>query len=181
MADEAVKRIAAIYHTDHMYKGTSPKEILDNRQQSVKPLVDAYFAWIKGFVNNPGLDRSSKLSTALNYSLNQEQYLRTFLDDPEVPLDNNDAERSIKKFCVGKHSWHIIESKNGAKASAMMYSIAETAKANGLNPYEYFQYLMEQLKEYPRNNVPEDKLAELMPWSQTLRLLQVLCKYKKPI
>lgn len=168
VADEAIKRIAAIYHTDHMYKGTSPKEILDNRQQSVKPLVDAYFAWIKGFVNNPGLDRSSKLNAALNYSLNQEPYLRTFLDDPEVPLDNNDAERSIKKFCVGKHNWHIVESKNGAKASAMMYSIAETAKANGLNPFEYFQYLMEQLKEYPRNDVPEDKLAELMPWSETL-------------
>ena len=96
-------------------------------------------------------------------------------------MDNNDAERSIKKFCVGKHSWHIIESKNGAKASAMMYSIAETSKAsammysiaetskaNGLNPFEYFQYLMDQLKEYPRNNVPEDKLAELMPWSETL-------------
>lgn len=155
-------------HIPFMYKGTSPKEILDNRQQSVKPLVDAYFAWIKGLVNNPGLDCSSKLSTALNYSLNQEQYLRTFLDDPEVPLDNNDAERSIKKFCVGKHSWHIIESKNGAKASAMMYSIAETAKANRLNPFEYFRYLMEQLKEYPRNDVPEDKLAELMPWSETL-------------
>ena len=167
-ADEAVKRIAAIYHTDHMYKGTSPKEILDNRQQSVKPLVDAYFSWIKGSVDNPGLDHSSALRTALNYSLNQEQYLRTFLEDPEVPLDNNDAERSIKKFCVGKHSWHIIDSKNGAKASAMMYSIAETAKANGLNPYEYFQYLMDQLKEYPRNDVPEDKLAELMPWSPTL-------------
>lgn len=138
VADEAVKRIAAIYHTDHMYKGTSPKEILDNRQQSVKPLVDAFFSWIKGFVDNPGLDHSSALRTALNYSLNQEQYLRTFLDDPEVPLDNNDAERSIKKFCIGKHSWHIIESKNGAKTSAMMYSIAETTKANGLNPYEYF-------------------------------------------
>ena len=100
--------------------------------------------------------------------LNQEQYLKTLLTEPEVPLDNNDAERSIKKLCIGKHSWHIIESKNGAKASAMMYSIAETSKANGLNPFEYFQYLMEQLKEYPRNNVPEDKLAELMPWSETL-------------
>lgn len=168
VADEAIKRIAAIYHTDNMYKGTSPKEILDNRQQSVKPLVDAYFAWVKGVTENPGLDHSSTLRTALNYSLNQEQYLRTFLDDPEVPLDNNDAERSIKKFCIGKHNWHIIESKNGAKASAMMYSIAETAKANGLNPFEYFQYLMEQLKEYPRNDVPEDKLSELMPWSEAL-------------
>lgn len=162
------EEVAAIYHTDNMYKGTSPKEILDNRQQSVKPLVDAYFAWVKEMSANPGLDQSSAIKAALNYSLNQEQYLKTFLTEPEVPLDNNGAERSIKKFCVGKHSWHIIESKNGAKASAMMYSIAETSKANGLNPFEYFQYLMDQLKEYPRNNVPEDKLAELMPWSETL-------------
>lgn len=167
-ADEAVRRIAAIYHTDHMFKGASPKEILDNRQRSVKPLVDAYFAWVKQQLGNPSLDQSSTLRTALNYSVNQEAYLRTFLEYPEVPLDNNDAERSIKKFCVGKHSWHIIESKNGAKASAMMYSIAETAKANSLNPFEYFQYLLDQLKEYPRNDVPEDKLAGLMPWSPTL-------------
>ncbi len=168
VADEAIKRITIIYYTDNMYKGISPKRILDNRQQSVKPLVDAYFAWVKGVTENPVLDHSSTLRTALNHSLNQEQYLRTFLDDSEVPLDNNDAERSIKKFCVGKHSWHIIESKYGAKASAMMYPIAETAKANGLNPFEYFQYLMEQLKEYPRNDVPEDKLSELMSWSLTL-------------
>ena len=167
-ADEAIRRIAAIYHTDNMYKGTSPKEIQDNRQQSVKPLVDAYFAWVKDVIAKPGLDQSSSLKGALNYSLNQEPYLRTFLEDWEIPLDNNDAERSIKKFWVGKHSWHIIDSKNGAKASAMMYSIAETAKANGLNPFEYFQYLMDQLKEYPRNHVSEDKLTELMPWSETL-------------
>ncbi len=50
----------------------------------------------------------------------------------------------------------------------MMYSIAETVKANGLNPIEYFQYLMDQPKEYPRNNVPENKRAELMPWSEIL-------------
>ena len=114
------------------------------------------------------LDSSSALKRALNYSVNQEPYLRVFLEDPEIPMHNNDAEQSIRKFCVGKHSWHIIESKRGAKASAMMYSLAETSRANGLNPYKYFEYLMEQLKEYPRNNVPEDVLEELMPWSGSL-------------
>ena len=105
---------------------------------------------------------------ALTYSVNQEKYLRVFLESAIIPLDNNDAERSIKKFCVGKHSWHIIDSKKGAKASAILYSIAETAKANGLNPFEYFKFLMEQLKEYPRNDVPEEDLKKLMPWSETL-------------
>ena len=99
--------------------------------------------------------------------MNQEKYLRVFLESAIIPLDNNDAERSIKKFCVGKHSWHIIDSKKGAKASAILYSIAETAKANGLNPFDYFKFLMEQLKEYPRNDVPEEELKKLMPWSET--------------
>lgn len=168
IAQEAIDRIAVIFHTDNMFKDSSPKERLDNRQQSVKPLVDAYFSWVKKNLDTRILDKSSKLRTALNYSVNQEPYLRTFLEYGDVPMTNNDAERSIKKFCVGKHSWHIIDSKNGAKASAMMYSIAETAKANGLNPFEYFSYLLDQLKEYPRNDVPEDKLGELMPWSKAL-------------
>ena len=60
-------------------------------------------------------------------------------------MDNNNAERSIKKFCVGKHSWHVIDSKNGAKASTILYSIAETAKSNELKPYEYFKYVLEQM------------------------------------
>ena len=168
IAQEAEKRIQAIFHTDNMYSSSSNEERLEHRQQSVKPLVDAYFTWVKMTMEKPDLDKSSALCSALNYSINQEPYLRVFLDDPEVPMTNNDAERSIRKFCVGKHSWHIIESKKGAKASAMMYSLAETSRANGLNPYKYFEYLMEQLKEYPRNDIPKDKLEELMPWSETL-------------
>lgn len=167
IAKEATERIAVIFHTDNLCKGKSYEEILDNRQQSVKPLVDAFFAWVKDILDNKVIS-STDLKRALTYSVNQEKYLRVFLESPIVPMDNNDAERSIKKFCVGKHNWHIIDSKKGAKASAMLYSIAETAKANGLNPFEYFKYLMDQLKEYPRNGVPEDRLRELMPWSETL-------------
>lgn len=167
-AAEAVKRIAAMYHVDKMYKESSAEERLDNRQKSVRPLVDAYFAWIKEVLDKLGLDKSSKLITALNYSINQEPFLRVFLDGPDIPMDNNDAERSIKSFCVGKHSWHIIDSANGAEASAMLYSVAETAKANGLKPYEYFSYLLSQLVQYPRDNVPQGKLKELMPWSESL-------------
>ncbi|MFR2879749.1 MAG: IS66 family transposase [Lachnospiraceae bacterium] len=137
MAREAAERIAVIFHTDNLSKGKSSQEILDNRQQSVKPLVDAFFAWVKDILNNKVIS-STDLKKALTYSVNQEKYLRVFLESAIIPLDNNDAERSIKKFCVGKHSWHIIDSKKGAKASAFLYSIAETAKANGLNPFEVF-------------------------------------------
>lgn len=68
---------------------------------------------------------------------------------------------------MGKHSWQIIDFKKGAKASAIRYSITETAKANELNPFEYFEFLMEHLKEYPRNDVSEKELEKLMPWPET--------------
>lgn len=168
IALEAERRISAMFHTENMCKEASNEERLDHRQQSVKPLVNAYFEWVRKTVARKDLDKSSALSRALNYSINQEPYLRVFLDDPEVPMHNNDAEQSIKKFCVGKHSWHIIDSKRGAKASGMMYSLAETAKANNLNPCKYFEYLMEQLVEYPRGKVPEDVLDNIMPWSEKL-------------
>ena len=166
IACEAVKRIDAMYHMDGRTKGSSLKEKLDNRKQSVKPLVDAYFAWIKTKQQLPC--SSSKLKEAMNYAVYQEKYLRRFLDDPELPMDNNDVERSIRSFCVGKHNWHIIDSVNGAKASAFLYSIAESAKANGLKPYEYFRYLLSELVKHPRDNVPEDVLNRIMPWSEEL-------------
>ncbi|HAP04046.1 MAG TPA: IS66 family transposase [Lachnospiraceae bacterium] len=174
IAAEAVKRIDALYHLDNKFKDSSDEERLKNRQENIRPLVDDFFAWVKTFDSQTV--SSSKLRTALNYAENQEYYLRTFLDHPEVPLDNNDAERSIKKFCVGKHNWHIIDSKNGAASSAFYYSIAETAKANGLKPYEYMRYLISELIKYPRENIPYDELEKLMPWSDTL---PEICHNKK--
>lgn len=166
IAVEANRRIAAIYHIDNMYKEASAEERLDNRQKSVKPLVDAYFAWLKS-LDTTLMDRSGKLYAAIQYSLNQEEYLRVFLNNPIVPLDNNDAERSIRKFCVGKHSWHIIATPGGAKASAILYSLAETSKANGLKPYEYFKYLLESILEH-LDDAPASYLDDLMPWSDKL-------------
>ena len=63
-------------------------------------------------------------------------------------MDNNDTERSIKKFCVGKRSWHIIESKNGAKASAILYRLVETTKANMANTFEYFNLLLTEIPQH---------------------------------
>ncbi|MDD7327535.1 MAG: IS66 family transposase [Lachnospiraceae bacterium] len=166
IAAEAVKRIDQIYHNDNKTKGSSDEVRLKNRKEKIKPLVDDFFAWAKTFDDKT--ISSTKLRKALNYSENQEPYLRTFLEHPEVPLDNNDAEASIRKFCVGKHSWHIIDSVNGAKASAFYYSIAETAKANGLKPYGYMRYLISELIRYPRGSVPDEELEALMPWSDSL-------------
>ena len=73
------------------------------------------------------------------YALNQERYLRVFLEDGDVPIDNNASKRAIRGFCIGKKNWEMIDTINGATSSAIIYSIAETAKANNLKPYDYFE------------------------------------------
>ena len=82
-------------------------------------------------------------------------------------MDNNASERAIRGFCVGKKNWQMIDTINGAKSSAIIYSIAETAKANNLKPYEYFEYL---LTEIPKHMDDTDRsfLDELVPWSEIL-------------
>lgn len=173
IAEEGVKRIQAIYHIENMVKGKdktykpTEEEILRNRQILVKPLVDSYFEWVKSVAANPLVDKGSKVMSAITYSINQEQFLREFLDNPIIPLDNNEAEASVRSFCVGKHSWHIIATKKGAGSSAILYSIAETAKANNLKTFDYFQYLLEQLLLH-LDDSPAEYLDNLMPWSKKL-------------
>ena len=84
------------------------------------------------------LKPEDRLKQAVTYALNQKKYLRVFLEDGEVPMDNNASERAIRGFCIGKKNWEMIDPINGATSSAIIYSIAETAKANTLKPYEYF-------------------------------------------
>lgn len=101
------------------------------------------------------------------YSINQEKYLRRFLDDGEIPIDNNAAEQSIRSFCIGKKNWVMCDTINGAKSSAIIYSLVETAKANKLRLYEYFNYLLTEIPEHmdDKNN---DFCEKLLPWSAEL-------------
>ena len=82
-------------------------------------------------------------------------------------MSNNAAERSIRTFCLGKKNWYIVDTVSGAQASAIWYSLSETAKANDLKPYEYFKYLLEEL---PKHGEFEDPsyLDDLLPWSEKL-------------
>ena len=84
-----------------------------------------------------------------------------------VPIDNSACERAIRPFCVGRANWHIIDSVKGAQASAVIYSIVETAKANNLKPYEYLKHL---LTEVPKHMEDTDLafLDDLLPWSDEI-------------
>lgn len=115
VAQEAVKRITAIFHADNLCKGKTPQEILDNRQQSVKPLVDAYFAWIKDIFENK-IIASTNLKNALKYSINQEKYLRVFLENPIVPMSLNDVKNLETRINTGFLENYV------SKMSAYLYS-----------------------------------------------------------
>ena len=81
--------------------------------------------------------QGSGLAKAVQYAKNEKKYLYTFLENPNIPIDNNLAERTVKPFVIGRKNWLFSTSPKGAEASAMIYSIINTAEANGLNPKDY--------------------------------------------
>ena len=174
IAYQALMRIAAIYKLDNTLKDLSAKERLEERQKSVKPLVEEYFAWVKERLNDTSVLPKGKTAEGLNYSVNQEKYLKVFLEDGEVPIDNSASERSLRTFCVGKKNWVLINSVKGARASAVIYSITETAKLNGLNPYYYLMHLLTEIpklmaeKPEGQEHISRDLLEPLLPWSESL-------------
>lgn len=161
----ALSMIQAIYREEKQLKDLPAQERQDRRQLSVRPLVEAYFTWVRENISR--VPQKSKTWEGFNYSLNQEKYLKVFLEDGEVPMDNNAAEQSIRGFCIGKKNWVMIDTVAGASSSAIIYSIAETAKANNLKPYDYFEYL---LTEIPKHLDDTDRgfLEGLLPWAPGL-------------
>ena len=160
-----MNQIRAIYREEGKLSGLSSDERTARRQLVVKPLVDAFFAYLKQ--NSDRVPKSGKTKEAFTYALNQERYLRVFLENGDVPMDNNASERAIRGFCIGKKNWEMIDTVNGATSSAIIYSIAETAKANQLKPYEYFEYLLTEIPKH-MDDKNSNFLEELLPWSETL-------------
>ena len=142
-----------------------PGERHRKRQVLIKPIVDDFFRWAREI--KPQVSSSSATGKALNYCLNQEKHLRVFLDNPEIPLDNNAAERAIRPFCVGKKNWKLIDTVHGAEASAIIYSIVETCKLNGLNIFYYLKHVLTEMPKY-MDDSNQDFIEALLPWSDEL-------------
>ena len=158
-----MKQIQAIYREEGKLDALSSDERLQQRQAVIKPLVDAFFAYLKTMK----VSKKDKFGDAVGYALNQEKYLRVFLTDGDVPIDNNASERAIRGFCIGKKNWQMIDTINGARTSAIIYSIVETAKANQLKPFDYVQYLLEEIPQH-MEDTDYSFLENLLPWSEKL-------------
>lgn len=136
----------------------------ERRIMEAQPVLAEYFDWAKR--SESVILPKSKLGDAIGYSLKQRKYLEAYLLDGRLEISNNRAERSIKPFVIGRKNWLFSNTPKGADASAIIYSLIETAKENDLNPFPYLQYLFEQL---PNIDIADSEiLKKYLPWSNEL-------------
>ncbi|WP_141709294.1 IS66 family transposase, partial [Desulfuribacillus stibiiarsenatis] len=138
----------------------TPEEKYTKRLEKAKPILDAFWSWL----HSVHALKNSALGKAVTYAMNQKPFMENYLLDGRCAISNNAAENSIRPFAVGRKNWLFAATPKGASASAAIYSIIETAKANGLNIYSYLNYLLLYMPDTDYRNRPED-LEDLMPWS----------------
>ena len=169
-AYQALVRIAAMYKIENTLHDMTAEERLRERKKSIAPLVDEFFAWVKGRLSDTTVLPHGKTAEGLNYCVDQEKYLRVFLTNGNVPMDNSASERAIRPFTIGRKNWVIIDSIKGAQSSAIIYSIVETAKLNDLNVFYYLEHLLAELPKLTdkKGNIDASGLESLLPWSDQL-------------
>lgn len=155
----ALSTINKLYVIEREIKALAAEEKYRLRQEKSIPILKELKAWLEK--NHSKVVRDSLTWTAINYTLNQWDKLVRYCDSGELPISNILAENAIRPFCIGRRNWLFSDTPKGAKASALYYSLIETAKANGLEPYDYFQTILKQL---PYADTVE-KLEALLPWN----------------
>jgi len=153
-----------LFAIERELRDVTPEERYEERLKRSKPILDEFYSYLK--YHMPRVLPKSMLGGAIRYCLNQWDKLTAFLLDGRLEIDNNISERSIKPFVIGRKNWLFSNTPKEVRTKATIYSIVETVKENGLNPFEYLKYLFEKL---PNMDI-EDKeaLDEVLPWSTTL-------------
>ena len=158
-----------LFSLERDFANMASEERFKKRQELSKPVFDEFYEWV-GTISPPP---KTGLHTAIVYVRNQHEYLKRYLEDGRLEISNNRAERSIKPFVIGRKNWLFANTPRGAKASAILFSIIETAKENGLNPYNYLTYIFTNAPNWDIHcNI--DNLERLIPW-----FVPDFCKAKK--
>ena len=159
-ADWAINHIQKLYRIEKAIKDQTATEKQLARQQQAQQLLDELKVWLDKSVNQ--VPPKSAIGKAVGYSLRQWPKLVRYIDHGNLNIDNNRAERAIKPFVIGRKNWMFANTTNGAKASATLYSLIETAKANGLIPFDYIKHLLDDLSKQP------ECIDHLLPWKVDL-------------
>jgi len=152
----ALNHIQKLYRIETGLKDKSVQEKYATRKAKSLPLLNEFKQWLDKSAEQ--VPPKSAIGKAISYSRNQWENLEQYVTDGHLSIDNNRAERAIKPFVIGRKNWLFANTTNGANASAVLYSLIETAKANGLIP---FDYIMQCLDHFANNN---DDIEAILPW-----------------
>jgi hypothetical protein len=166
ISGQAVRKINELFALDKELSYKSAEERQTERLRLEKDKLEAFFVWLEGI--QPKVLPKSALGKAVNYALNHRKGLSAFLTDGNIALSNNICERAIRNFTIGRKNWLFSASPKGAAASAAVYSIVETSKANGLEPFRYLTHLFENL---PNLNfkIHSELLENFLPWNDEIQ------------
>jgi len=153
-----------LFLAERALKELKPQERQTQRRKIVAPLVEKFWSWLDSLETMKG-----NLQKAVNYANNLREHLNRFLEDGRLVLSNNFAERMIRPTTVGRKNWNFSVSEEGGESNAIVYSIIQTAKANGLDTIAYLHYLFEQLPNLPFRENPE-LLEDYLPWGSKTKL-----------
>lgn len=146
-----------LFAIEKSLEDASPQERYEKRQELAKPLLDEFFVWLDSLHMAKNV-----LGKAVKYTLGQRKYLERYLLDGQLEISNNRAERSIKPFVIDRKNFLFANTPRGARASAITFSIIETAKECGLDPYRYLTYIFKNAPNWNiRNDI--DRLGYLLP------------------
>jgi len=152
-----------LFSYEREFASLTAEERLEKRRQYSKPLFDEFYNWMGGLSALPG----SMLGQAVSYARKQKKYIERYLTDGRLEISNNRAERSLKPFVIGRKNWLFSNTPAGARSSAIYYSLIETAKENGLNPYEYLTWILTQMPNLGKAGYASS-VDELLPGSTVL-------------
>lgn len=167
LANIAIARLKRLFRIEKIFGNVTPERRLAARQRLSKPVVDGFKAWLDK--EAACVLPQSLLGKAFTYCRNQWPKLIQFLDDGRLEIDNNRAERSVKPFVIGRKNWLFANTPSGARTSAIIYSIVETAKENGLNPFDYLKFVFERIKTI--DSTDPSTIDSLLPWSPDVQTL----------
>ena len=160
LAAKGLEYCSQLFDVEQKLEKLPDRERLEQRQLLSRPIVEEYYTWLQSIFKPAG-----KLKKAITYSLNQREYLCAFLDHGEIEISNNQVENAIRPIVVGRKNWLFCDTQAGANASVIIFTLLETAKANGLNPEAYLNHLLTVLPERFAAD-PKASIDDLMPWNQ---------------
>ena len=160
IAEEAIKRIAALYAVEKEARHKPPEERVALRQQRAKPVLDDLETWLS--LQLPKISGKSSLAAAIRYALGRMPKARAYLEDGKLELDNNICERSIRPLTLGRKNHLVMGSKGGGDAAAIAYSLIETCRMNSVDPEAWLRWVLARVADQKMTH-----LDELMPWNWT--------------